>query len=149
MCVGALEGQGRPVSSKRMDKENSKYRSLNVMSSYGESGSAPVRSEYDSKFTGYSTESIRSEKNPFANSKSSVIEVPRPPQFAWPLVDGDCKKETFKPTKGPNTAHSEYATQFTWHGLAETAYGRRDVRPVSAASISSSALYVIDTNILL
>ena len=25
MCVGALEGQGRPVSSKRMDSENSKY----------------------------------------------------------------------------------------------------------------------------
>lgn len=116
---------------------------LNVFASAGRSGGAaapePIRSEYESSFHVHTAEAIKQEKNPFPNSKSSAIEVPKPPQFAWPLIDGDAKHVAHKTMEGPNTPHSEYATQFTWHGLAETAHGRRGARTSTGASTGASS----------
>lgn len=117
---------------------------LNLFATTGRGNAAaiePIRSEYDAAFKAHTAEAIQQEKNPFATTKSSAIEVPKPPQFAWPLIDGDAKPAEHKPVEGPNTPHSEYATQFTWHGLAETAHGRRGARlqPTSSGGTFSDA----------
>jgi hypothetical protein len=66
--------------------------------------------------------------NPYASLRSSAIEVPKPPQFAWPLVDVHPLLENKKGLNSPDAPHSEYAAQFVKHALADTAQGRRTAR---------------------
>jgi hypothetical protein len=117
--------------------------SLNLMALPPGSKYVPGVTEYDSKYVGHSAEAVKQLENPYANKKSSAIEVPKPAQFAWPLVDGEPKTENEPPRETANTAHSEYSTQFTWHGLADTVNGRRATR--ASASVADEATALAET----
>lgn len=98
-----------------------------------------LKSEYDAQFVPHTAEEVKSLENPYKNLKSSAVEVPKPPQFAWPLVDGVPHQEGVKPTTSANAPHSEYETQFVWRGFdsAEIS-GRRGPKHGQASALDET-----------
>ena len=101
----------------------------------------PLSSEYHAKFIAHTAEELSQQVNPFTHQRSSAIEVPKPPQFAWPLVDGIPNKEAHIPVETATTPHTEYATQFVWNGFPETASSQSQL-PISRSQSSTGPIPV-------
>jgi hypothetical protein len=125
---------------------NANANALNLFSDRSNlSGPAgPLKSEYHAQFVPHTAEEVKSLANPFAAVKSSAIEEPKPPQFAWPLVDAQPAREPVKTVDSALAPHSEYDAQFVWRGSADSDAALALATKARAASAARTAPIPLD-----